>query len=172
MPDTTVPRDLRLLCLDVDGVLTDGGIHLDDHGVETKRFHVRDGTGLRIWQRLGFEIVIVTGRQGLAVRHRMQELGIRHLIQGQHDKLSGFMSLLQALNVDLSETAVIGDDLPDLPMMRSCGYPIAVADAVAEVRDAARFVTLRPGGHAAVREAIEHLIKGLGRWDEALDGYR
>jgi 3-deoxy-D-manno-octulosonate 8-phosphate phosphatase (KDO 8-P phosphatase) len=166
-----LPPDLRLLCLDVDGVLTDGGIHLDDHGIETKRFHVRDGTGIRIWQRLGFEICVVTGRQGVAVRHRMNELGVRHILQGQQDKLPGFMTLLKKLDLDPQQAAVLGDDLPDLPMMRRCGYPMAVADASPEVRDAAHFTTLRPGGHAAVREAIEHLVKGLGRWNEALELY-
>ncbi len=165
------PSDLRLLCLDVDGVLTDGSVLLDDHGVETKRFHVRDGTGIRIWLRLGFEICVVTGRQGAALRHRMSELGVRHILQGQQDKLPAFLRLLEELQITPAETAVLGDDLPDLPMLRACGYPMAVADASADVREIAVYTTLRPGGHAAVREAIEYLIKNLGRWDEALEIY-
>ncbi len=158
---------IQLLCLDVDGVLTDGGIQIDDHGVETKRFHVRDGAGLRMWMRMGGHVALITGRRGMAVRHRADELGIRHVLQGSTDKLSDFRNLLEHLRLSASEAAMMGDDLPDLPVLRMCGYPMAVSDAVAEVRSLARFVTVRPGGHGAVREAIEHLLQARKLLDEA-----
>ncbi len=160
---------IQLICLDVDGVLTDGGIYLDNQGNECKRFHVRDGLGLRIWKKLGGEVGIITGRSGLAVRHRADELGIEHVFQGSTDKVADFGNLLNDLRLTASQAAVIGDDLPDLPMLRLCGYPIAVADAVREVREDAEYVTTRPGGLGAVREAVEHLLKAQERWDEALE---
>ena len=159
---------IELLCLDVDGVLTDGGILLDDRGLETKRFHVRDGTGLRIWQRLGYEVCLITGRDGEALRHRVAELGITHVVQGSRDKGAAFDKILGTLGLAARQAAMLADDLPDLPIMKRAGYAMAVADAVDEVRARARFVTGRPGGHGAVREAIEHLLKEKGRWDEAL----
>ncbi len=160
---------IQLFCLDVDGVLTDGGIYLDDQGNECKRFHVRDGLGLNIWQKLEGEVAIITGRSGLAVRHRADELGIEHVFQGSTDKVADFGNLLNDLRLTASQASVIGDDLPDLPMLRLCGYPIAVADAAREVREDAKFITTRPGGLGAVREAVEHLLKAQERWDEALE---
>ncbi len=165
-PDPAIDK-IRLLCLDVDGVMTDGSICIDDHGVETKRFHVRDGTAIKMWTRLGYHAAIITGRRGMALRHRAEELGIRHVFQGSAHKLANFKLLLDQLNLTASQTAMLGDDLPDLSIMKLAGYPMAVADAAPEVRKLARFVTVRPGGHAAVREAVEHLLKAKGRWDEA-----
>ena len=160
---------IQLICLDVDGVLTDGGIYLDDQGVETKRFHVRDGLGLNIWKKLGGELAIITGRSGLAVRHRADELGIEHVFQGSTDKVADFGRLLNDLGLTASQAAMIGDYLPDLPVLRLCGYPMAVADAAREVREEADYITTRPGGLGAVREAVEHLLKAQDRWDEALE---
>jgi 3-deoxy-D-manno-octulosonate 8-phosphate phosphatase (KDO 8-P phosphatase) len=164
---STAALNVRLLCVDVDGVMTDGSIIIDDNGIESKRFHVRDGTGIRIWLKLGFEIALITGRRGTAVQHRARELGIHHVLQGSSDKLADLRDLLANTDVTLAQTAMLGDDLPDLPLMKCVGYPMAVADAVDEVRAAARFVTTRPGGHAAVREAIEHLLHASQRWLEA-----
>jgi 3-deoxy-D-manno-octulosonate 8-phosphate phosphatase (KDO 8-P phosphatase) len=160
---------IDLLCLDVDGVMTDGSIHLDDNGVETKRFHVRDGTGLRVWIRLGYHVALITGRSGKALQHRAAELDIRHVIQACTDKARALDELLQEFSLTPAQTAVLGDDLPDLPMMRKAGYAMAVADAAAEVRQAAAFVTTRAGGDGAVREAVEHLLKAKRRWSEAVD---
>jgi 3-deoxy-D-manno-octulosonate 8-phosphate phosphatase (KDO 8-P phosphatase) len=159
---------VTLLCLDVDGVLTDGGVRLDDNGVETKRFHVRDGLGIKLWMGLGHEVALLTRRSGDALLHRARELGIRHVTQGADRKEQAFAQLLEQLGRVPGQAAMIGDDLPDLPVMRRAGYPIAVADAAPEVRQAARFVTTLPGGHGAVREAIEHLLKARGEWDRAL----
>ncbi len=162
------PKDIELLCLDVDGVLTDGGIRLDDRGVETRRFHVHDGLAIKIWMKLGYRAAILSGRTSPAVQRRAEELGIPHVIQGLDDKAAAFRTLLGELSLDASRAAVLGDDLPDLPVLRLAGYPMAVADAVAEVREPARYVTSRPGGHGAVREAVEHLLKAKDRWQEAL----
>jgi len=167
----TAAARIRLLCLDVDGVLTDGSINLDDHGVETKRFHVRDGTALRIWMELGYHVAIITGRRGMVVRHRAVELGIKHVIQGSTNKRNDFEALLSELSVPAEEAGMLADDLPDLPIMRVCGYPMAVADAVAEVKNVALFTTVSPGGHGAVREVVEHLLKARGQWHQALAVY-
>ncbi len=161
--------EIELLCLDVDGVMTDGGICLDDNGVETKRFHVRDGTGIRIWIRLGYHVALITGRSGKALGHRAAELDIRHVIQASTDKARSLDELLKELSLTPAQAAVLGDDLPDLPMMRRAGYAMAVADAVSEVREAATFVTTRTGGNGAVREAVEHLLRAKHRWSEAVD---
>ncbi len=159
---------VELLCLDVDGVMTDGGIRLDDQGVETKRFHVRDGTGIRLWSRLGYRVALISGRRGRAVEHRARELGISLLIQGSPEKGEALDRLLEELALPAAQAAVLADDLPDLPIMKKAGYAMAVADAVDEVRARADFVTKARGGHGAVREAIEHLLTAQGRWDEAL----
>ncbi len=160
--------NVELLCLDVDGVMTDGGIHLDDNGMETKRFHARDGIGIRVWTTLGYQVALITGRSGNAVKHRAAELGIRHVVQASTDKAQALDSLLGELSLTPAQAAVLGDDLPDLAMMRGAGYAIAVADAVPEVRRAAAFVTTLAGGDGAVREVIEHLLREKNRWDEAV----
>ncbi len=149
--------------------MTDGGIVLDDRGVQTKRYHVRDGTGLAIWRRLGYETCLITGRTSQALVHRAQELGITHVVQGSRDKAASLAEVLGTLGLDERQAACLADDLPDLPMMKRTGYPMAVADAVPEVRALARFVTTLPGGQGAVREAIEHLLKEKDRWSEAVE---
>ena len=163
-----VLAQIKLLCLDVDGVLTDGGIAIDDAGHETKRFHVRDGAALRMWARLGYETAVITGRNGMALRHRLRELGVRHVVSGSKEKGAAFEALLGEVGIAAGAVAMIGDDLPDLPILRRCGLPIAVRDAAQEVLDIAKFVTARPGGSGAVREAVEHILKGQGRWTEAV----
>ena len=165
---TARAASVRLLCLDVDGVLTDGTVALDDLGHETKRFNAKDGLGITLWRRLGGEVAVITGRAGLAVRHRLEELGVRHLYAGSHDKLHDLRAAAGACGVPLEAVAFVGDDLPDLPAMRACGYPVAVADAVPEVRAVAAFVTAAPGGRGAVREVVEHLLRVQDRWSEAL----
>ncbi|MBT8486318.1 MAG: HAD hydrolase family protein [Phycisphaerales bacterium] len=174
LADRNVPDSIervQLLVLDVDGVLTDGRITYDDHGRELKSFHARDGLALRLWQRLGHEVAVITGRHGMALRHRLGELGVRHVFQGVDRKVETLRGVLADCSLSASEAAVMGDDLPDLPMLRVCGYPMAVADAVEEVRLVASHVTDRPGGAGAVREAVEHLLKAQGRWPDAIAGY-
>jgi len=162
---------IRCLVLDVDGVLTDGGLYTDDSGLQMRRFHVHDGFAISWFQKLGGVVVICSGKDSPAVAARARELGIQHVIQASRDKLADLHALLTHLGVTLEEVAMIGDDLPDLPVMRSCGFPIAVANAVAEVRAAARLVTRRGGGQGAVREAIEHLLRTSGQWAEVLAHY-
>jgi 3-deoxy-D-manno-octulosonate 8-phosphate phosphatase (KDO 8-P phosphatase) len=165
---TADPASIRLLCLDVDGVLTDGSILLDDHGVETKRFFVRDGTGLRAWQRAGGTVAIITGRSGEAVRRRAAELGIDLVLSGVERKGVAFENLLAELGVSAGEAAMVGDDLPDLPVLVRCGYPVAVRDAAPEVQAVATWITSHPGGRGAVREVVEHLLRARGAWEAAV----
>ncbi len=162
----------RCLYLDVDGVLTDGRILVAEDGSTSRAFHIHDGLAIRAFQRLGGTVVIVTGKTSGSVAHRAKELGIEHVIQDSDDKLSDLSALLEnKLHIPLNEIAAIGDDLPDLPVLQNCGYPMAVANAVAEVRQVARFVTERRGGDGAVREAIEHLLRLNGQSDKMLELY-
>lgn len=168
---TADPAKVELLVLDVDGVLTDGSILLDDDGRETKRFNIRDGLGLRVWMRLGFKAAVITGRTGGAVKHRMAELGIEDVVQGSQRKGEALAGLAVRTGVGLDRIACIGDDWPDLAVMRRVGYPMAVADADPRVRAAAVYVTKSPGGRGAVREAVEHLLDAKGLMDRALALY-
>ncbi len=162
---------VRLLVLDVDGVLTDGSIYLDAVGAESKRFHVRDGFGLQIWRELGFHTAIITGRNVPAVAHRARELKISHVHQGVSDKCAALDKVLASLGLTADEAAFLGDDWPDLRVMAACGYPMAVADAEEPVKQAAKFVTDRVGGNGAVRDAVEHLLAAKGLMDRALAMY-
>jgi 3-deoxy-D-manno-octulosonate 8-phosphate phosphatase (KDO 8-P phosphatase) len=162
---------IELLVLDVDGVLTDGGINLDDAGREFKRFNAQDGAGIKYWQRAGKQVAVITGRPGEVIVHRCKELGITHLVRNAKDKLPAYEALLAELKLSPAQAAVMGDDLPDLPIMRRCGLAIAPANAVAEVRGAAGLVTRKTGGDGAVREAIEHLLKRMGFWPGLMERY-
>lgn len=163
---------IRALILDVDGVLTDGGIWIENTGVEAvKRFDVKDGAGIKYWHRVGYKSALLTGRGAPSVLCRAQELGI-HSVQTQaKQKLPALGTILQDLEIPAVACAYVGDDLPDLPPMRAVGLAITVADAVAEVKEAARFVTERPGGQGAVREVVEALLKAQGRWGEIMARY-
>lgn len=162
---------IRCVVFDVDGVLTDGRLFYAGREEPLRAFHVHDGLAIAWFQRFGGVTAILTGKSGAAIESRAAELGIQHVIQGSRDKAADLGRLLQQLNVAPQQTAVVGDDLNDLPAMRVCGYPIAVANAAEEVKAAARYVTKRVGGHGAVREAIEHLLRAAGRWDQVLAHY-
>jgi 3-deoxy-D-manno-octulosonate 8-phosphate phosphatase (KDO 8-P phosphatase) len=166
-PQIPIPNS-QLLVLDVDGVLTDGGLYVDDKGVPSKKFNVKDGLGIKLAQRFGIQVAILTGKTSRIVDYRAKELGIEHLIQGSKDKGADLRSLCERTGIAPSDTAMMGDDLPDLPAFAVVGYRIAVGDAVEEVQQAADFVTAKPGGRGAVREAIEHLLKSQNKWDAAL----
>jgi len=163
--------NIQLLILDVDGVLTDGGIIRDDTGQQIKRFHVRDGTGIVMWRRLNKDIAIITGKESEVVSHRAAELGIEHVYQNVANKLDAYKELLESLELNESQVAYVGDDLPDLPVMKRCAAPIAVADAAEEVRAVAKYVTKYPGGYGAVRDAIEWLCKEMNLWNLAIERY-
>jgi 3-deoxy-D-manno-octulosonate 8-phosphate phosphatase (KDO 8-P phosphatase) len=165
-------KQIKLLLMDVDGVLTDGSINLDHLGRETKRFHVRDGMGIVAWRKLGLMVGILTGRPSVVTTHRATELGIDLVSQGAAEaKLPSYENLCKRAGVSDEQVAFIGDDIADLPVLRRVAYPMTVADGVAENKSVAKYVTKLPGGHGAVREAIEHLLRGMGRWDEVLDKY-
>ncbi len=159
---------IELLLLDVDGVLTDGGIVYGDHGTELKRFHVRDGSGLKLWHAAGKRSAIVSGRESAAVRRRAAELGVGWVVQGRAEKLPAFEEVLAATGLRPEQVCAVGDDYPDLPVLRRAGLAVAVADACPEVRAMADHVTAVPGGHGAVRDAVEWLLKLRGEWHELL----
>ncbi len=164
-------NDIRCLCLDVDGVLTDGSVITDDLGKGARRFHVHDGFALRWFQQLGGVVLLCSGKLSAAVSARARELGIERVIQGSTDKVRDIEAELVQLGLTWAQVAAMGDDLPDLPVLRRCALPIAVADAVDEVKAAAQLVTGRPGGRGAVREAVEHIMRANGRWSEVLAHY-
>jgi 3-deoxy-D-manno-octulosonate 8-phosphate phosphatase (KDO 8-P phosphatase) len=171
---TDLPRraaGIELLLLDVDGVLTDGSVIYSDDGRESKRFHVRDGSGLKLWHAAGKRSAIVSGRKSVAVERRATELGIAPVLQGRDDKLAALVELLVVTGLRPEQVCAVGDDLPDVPVLRRCGLAVAVADACPEVRSAAHYATAAPGGRGAVREAIEWLLKSSGRWDELVARY-
>lgn len=151
-------RAVKLLVLDVDGVLTDGSIRLDADGREFKVFHVRDGYGIRQVLQAGIEIALISGRSCTAVEKRAAELGIRHVHLGVDDKISVLKSLLNKLDLDISETACVGDDTPDVECLRASGLAVAVADAHADLDAVADWHTQHGGGNGAVREVCDLLI--------------
>jgi YrbI family 3-deoxy-D-manno-octulosonate 8-phosphate phosphatase len=163
---------VRLLVLDVDGVLTDGRITYTADGVEVKSFHVRDGSGIVFWQRLGGQVAIISGRASNAVTVRAKELGINNVMQGVEDKRLALTEVLSATGIPSDDVCAVGDDLPDLPLLKACGLAVAVADACREARVAAHYVTRACGGHGAVREVVELLLRAQGRWDDVVDKYR
>ncbi|MGN6545200.1 MAG: KdsC family phosphatase [Aureliella sp.] len=166
--DTELAKPIRFILSDVDGVLTDGSIMLDNHGIETKVFFVRDGLAIKLWQKAGFSFGILSARNSQAVKLRAAELSIDIVRQGFSEKLPAAREIFQASRLDPSEVCYIGDDLQDLTVMYEVGLPVAVADAAAEVRQAAAWVTTAPGGRGAVRELVERLLKAKGRWEECL----
>jgi len=164
----SIAKEVQLIIFDVDGVLTDGGLYVADDGTPSKKFNVRDGLGIKLAQSAGLKVAVLTGKVSEVVHHRMNELGIEHFIQGSKDKGTDVHALEAMAGVPLQHTAYVGDDLIDLPAFSKVGYPIAVADAVAEVKEAAMYVTHATGGHGAAREAIEHILKAQGKWDEVV----
>jgi len=170
-PSEPALEAIRLLVLDVDGVLTDGSILLDGDGRETKRFHVHDGSAIRYWKRAGKACAILTGRRSEAVERRAVELGIDRVVQGALDKLPAYEALARDLAVRDEEVCFIGDDLTDLPVLRRVGFPVAVANARPEVLRAAAYATACPGGRGAVRETVERILKAQGLWQGILEGY-
>jgi 3-deoxy-D-manno-octulosonate 8-phosphate phosphatase (KDO 8-P phosphatase) len=158
---------IDLLVLDVDGVLTDGGIVHGDGGLELKEFHVRDGSGLKVWHGCGKRTALVTGRRSTAVEVRAAELGIELVVQGAGDKLAPLGDVLARAGVGSAAACYIGDDLPDVPPLLRCGLAVAAADACSDVRALAHYVTRAAGGRGAVREAIELILRCQELWPSA-----
>lgn len=171
--DPVLAHRLRLVGFDVDGVLTDGGVFLglvDDRPVEFKRFDIQDGLGIKLLQMAGLTVVFVSARASAATLARARELRVDEVIQ-HHHKLPAFEALLARRQLPWDDCAFVGDDLPDLPVLRRVAWPVAVANAVAEVRGAAALVTRAPGGAGAVREVVEVLLRARGAWDQLLEEY-
>ncbi len=165
-------RHIRLLVLDVDGVLTDGRLVYGPTGEVQMVFHVHDGQGLKLALDCGLEVAIVTGRESPMLARRAAELGITELHQAVANKLPVWEELLRRRGLAPSQVACIGDDLGDLPMLRRAGLAITVPGAVTDVRAASHYITGRPGGQGAVRESVELVLRAGGHWKRILEGYR
>ena len=162
---------VKLIAFDIDGVMTDGGLHYTDDGGELKTFNVQDGLGIKLLQRAGIEVAIVTGRTSGVVAARAADLGIDHVYQGVGDKRVAVGELLEQLGLAWDECAFMGDDLIDLPALLRCGFAIAPANARPIVKERAHAVTDAGGGHGAVREAIEFVLSAQGKLDAAFAPY-
>jgi len=164
-------KAIELLVLDVDGVLTDGGLIVHSDGSESKRFHTLDGHGIRLWERAGGKVALISGRTSEPVNRRAKELEIVYVLQDCHFKLPALEGLLRDTGLKPESVAYVGDDLMDVPPMRRVGFAAAVANAVEEVKAQADYVTTRAGGQGAVREVIEYILKNSGRWDGLMGRY-
>ncbi len=162
---------VRLLILDVDGVLTDGQLLIGEDGAELKAFNVQDGHGIKMLQQTGIEVGIITGRKSGAVEHRAADLNVKHLYQGREDKLSVLKKLLTKLALQPTQAAFVGDDVVDLPAMLQAGLAIAVNDAHRLVKEHAHWVTPSPGGHGAVREVCEMIMHAQGTYAMTMQRY-
>lgn len=163
---------VRLMVLDVDGVLTDGRLYFGPDGEALKVFDVRDGLGIKLLREAGIEVAILSARASPIVARRARELGIVRVLQGASDKLSGLADLLAACRLDAADCGFIGDDWADLPVLDRVGFAAAVADAAPEVRAAAHWCAAAAGGRGAVRELAEFILRAQGRFDAALRRHR
>lgn len=167
----SVCSKIELILSDVDGVMTDGGIHILDDGQQLVKFHIRDGMGVRLWREAGKRFGIVTGRKLESIRKRASDLWLDIVRLGIDDKLPEVDALSAEFGITREQICYIGDDLLDLATIRAVGFGVAVADAVEDVRAAARYTTSVRGGQAAVREVVELILKNTGRWDDVLTRY-
>jgi 3-deoxy-D-manno-octulosonate 8-phosphate phosphatase (KDO 8-P phosphatase) len=164
-------KQLKLLILDVDGVLTDGRLFFDNQGKEYKCFHARDGHGLKLLRQTGVEVAVISGRSSNSVALRMQSLGIEHVYQGHENKRAAFSEILDNLQLSPEQVAHVGDDLLDLPIMTQVGFSIAVQDANFAVKRYADWCTQTPGGQGAVREVCDLIMQVQGRFEAVLQDY-
>ena len=165
-------QGVRVAFFDVDGVLTDGGLYLSEEGETLKRFHILDGLGLKLLARGGITPAVITGRDSKALRARIDALGIQHVRYGTEQKLGAAEEILQQLGASWQQAAAIGDDWPDLPILGRCAFAVAPANAHAEVRAVARYVTRAAGGAGAAREFCDLLLLAAGRYHELLESHR
>ena len=157
------PANVRLVAFDVDGVFTDGRFYLCDDGQESKAFSTQDGFGIRRLLDAGVAVAVISGRKSKAVELRMSELGVEHVVQGCSDKVSAFDTLLEELAIDVSHSVYVGDDVPDLALLRQAGFAVAVANAVTDVKSQCDYVTDRRGGFGAVREVSDRVLEAQGK---------
>ena len=160
-------KNIKLLVLDVDGVLTDGGLYFGDDGILMKRFHVQDGFGIKLAQSVGVQVGVITGLNQKPVERRVRELGIEHYYPGHHHKVAPFLEMCTKTGIEPSQAAFMGDDWIDLGVMREAGLALSVPNGMPETIEAADWVTTRLGGQGAVREAIGFILEAQGLLDEA-----
>jgi 3-deoxy-D-manno-octulosonate 8-phosphate phosphatase (KDO 8-P phosphatase) len=166
-----IAKNIKLLILDVDGVLTDGSIILDNEGNELKAFHVRDGHGIKMLTKAGIQVAIITGRYSKVVERRAHELGITEVYQKCYIKSAAYEHLLEKFGVTDKEVAYIGDDIVDISLLKRAGLAVVVADATVETKAAAMFITENSGGRGAVREVSDLILKAKGKWQDLLNEY-
>jgi 3-deoxy-D-manno-octulosonate 8-phosphate phosphatase (KDO 8-P phosphatase) len=164
-------KKIKCLICDLDGVLTDGLLYIDNHFNELKTFHIHDGVGLKLLMAVGIEVAVVTGSRCAVVDHRMQQLGIKHYFKGRIDKEVLYKQLKETLNLKDEEFAYIGDDLPDISIIKQVGLGVAVANAVHEVKEVATWQTKCSGGRGAVRELCNFILTAQGKMERAITGY-
>lgn len=164
-------QSIELILSDVDGVMTDGLITYDNLGIETKSFHVRDGLGIKLWQRAGHHFGILTARTSHIVKLRASELGVELVRQGVDQKLPVAIQIIESLDLQPEQVCYIGDDLADLEVLNYVGLPASVSDGAAEVRAAAKLVTKSAGGRGAIRELVETILESQKRWADVLVDY-
>jgi len=163
-------QDLRLIVLDVDGVLTDGTVHLGGHGdTEVKAFHTRDGAGLAVWRDAGYHTTFITGRGGAAVERRARELRIERIWQNVRVKTEAFQEVLEHFDATPEQVIVMGDDILDLGILRLAGLSACPADAARDVIERVDYVAPSAGGHGAVRDLVEHVLRGRKEWDDLVE---
>ena len=168
MIDNGALKKVKVLAMDVDGVLTDGRIIVDSHGVESKNFDVQDGLGIVFLQKCKIKTALISARESDVVMYRAKDLKIDKVYVGVYPKISAYENMLKEFNVHDSQVCFIGDDVADLGLMRRCGVKVAVATAVLEVKQIADYVTVKKGGHGAVRETVELILKAQGHWGPQL----
>ena len=164
MKAEAIAKKIKLVCLDVDGVLTDGSIIISGQGELFKQFYVRDGLGIKFLQDCGIQVAICTGRQSDIVIERAKELGITLLMQGQKDKREGLAEICRQAGVSPEETAYMGDDIPDYEVMQIAGLPACPADAAPEIKQIARYISPFGGGQGCGRDIIEQILRAQGKW--------
>jgi len=162
---------IKVLILDVDGVMTDGSVIINDLGNETKHFDVKDGHGIKLLMRYGIDVVFLTGRTSQVVEHRARDLGVTEYYQGAINKLETLREILEKRGMPERCVAYVGDDLIDIPVLKRVGFSVAVADACREARETAVYVTTKGGGQGAVREVCEIILKAQGKWDAVAERY-
>ncbi|HLG28581.1 MAG TPA: HAD-IIIA family hydrolase [Candidatus Brocadiales bacterium] len=164
-------KNIKMVIIDVDGVLTDGKIIVDAKGEEVKNFHVRDGTGIKYLQRAGLNCAVISGRKCTATEHRLRELGIKDIFQNAVNKIEAYEQIVTKYNLKDEEVCYIGDDLIDIPIFRRVGFSAAVPDAPHEVKEIATYITKTAGGQGAVREVIEKILKFQDKWEIIMARY-
>lgn len=164
-------RKIKCVICDIDGVLTDGLLYIDNHGNELKAFNIQDGMGLKLLMAAGIDVAVITTSRNAVIEHRMQQLGITHYFKGQVDKRDAYQQLKSRLGLTDAAFAYVGDDLPDLPIIRQVGFGVAVANAVAQVKEFATWHTKAHGGRGAVREVCDFILNAQHKLEDALNGY-